>query len=245
MLAKTLRRAGLAYRARRYRTKVDPDEVGWMERALRAGDLAADVGAYKGGYTYAMRRAVGEAGSVLAFEPQPELAAYLRRCVRDFGWSNVSVAEAALSSTAGSRTLRLPGDAPSPAASLVGVSLPKGSRGYEVEVDTLDGFLAAHPPGRPLRFLKCDVEGHELEVLAGASRTLERHRPLLLVECEVRHAAGRPVEVVFNHLRGLGYRGFFFWAGEELDVAHFDVAVHQVEGRRPYANNFAFVPAGA
>ena len=46
--------------------------------ALSEGDRAVDVGANKGSYTFWMRRAVGAGGRVHAFEPQPELAAYLR-----------------------------------------------------------------------------------------------------------------------------------------------------------------------
>jgi FkbM family methyltransferase len=242
MLARAMRRAGLRHRARRYRTKVERDEIRFMLEALRLGDAAVDVGAYKGGYTYAMRVAVGDEGAVLAFEPQPELAEYLRRCVRDFAWTNVTIAECGLSSRAGRRILRLPADAPSPAASLVGASLPDGGRAYAVEVDTLDRFLGAREVALAVRVLKCDVEGHELDVLAGARGTLEEHRPLVLVECETRHAPERSVEDVFEYLTNLDYRGFFYWKGGRVDVAHFDARRHQVEGRRPYANNFIFVP---
>jgi FkbM family methyltransferase len=243
MLASTLRRSALRYRARRYRKRVDPHEIGWMLAALRSGDLAVDVGAHKGGYTYAMRQAVGASGTVIAFEPQAELASYLRQCIRDFRWSNVVLVERALSRTPGRRQLWRPTHAPSPAASLDGASLPPGALGHEVEVDTLDVVLAELEPGRRVRFLKCDVEGHELDVFIGARDVLLEHRPLLLVECEARHAPERTVEDVFAHLAALGYRGSFFLRGERLDVARFEVARHQVERRRPYVNNFLFEPA--
>jgi FkbM family methyltransferase len=244
MLARTLRRAGLAYRARRYRKRVDPEEILWMLAQLRRGDTAIDVGAHKGGYMYSMRRAVGGAGSVVAVEPQPELASYLRQCVRDFAWENVWVVERGLSSTPGRRMLWRPGDAPSPAASLGGASLPPAPRGLEVEVDTLDRMLTDLPVKRPVRLLKCDVEGHELEVFLGARDTLSEHRPRILVECEARHAPERRVEDVIRHLEALGYRGSFFWRRERLVAARFDATLHQVEGRRPYANNFIFEPRG-
>ncbi|HUF75829.1 MAG TPA: FkbM family methyltransferase [Longimicrobiales bacterium] len=243
MLAKLLRRAELAYRARRYRRRVDPHEIRWMGAALRPGDLAVDVGAHKGGYLYAMRSAVGATGAVIAFEPQPELASYLSRCVRDFGWSNVTVVERALSSAPGERTLWRPTDAASPAASLEGASLPPAPRALRVETDTLDGALARLQPGRPLRLLKCDVEGHELDVFLGAAETLSAHRPLILVESETRHAPDRSVRDVFEHLERLGYRGSFFWQGERQAVAAFDVERHQIQGRRPYVNSFVFEPS--
>jgi len=235
----------LAHRGWRYRTRVDPDEIRWMRSVLRRGDLAVDIGAYKGGYTYWMRHAVGESGSVFAFEPQPTLASYLRQCVRDFGWRNVRVEEAALSSQVGARVLRLPGHVPSPGASVVGASLPDGGDAYEVRAETLDRFLETEAPGTPVRLIKCDVEGHELDVLAGAALTLAAYRPLLLVECEARHLQGHSMRDVFAHLEALGYRGSFFRSGERLDVSAFDVDRHQVEGRRPYSNNFVFEPAEA
>jgi FkbM family methyltransferase len=246
MLGKALRRAELAYRARRYRKRVDPDEIRWMLTVLRPGDLAVDVGAHKGGYLHLMRGAVGEAGAVVAFEPQPELAAYLREVVRDFGWQNVVVRESALSSASGRRVLWRPGDAPSPAASLDGRSLPPEPSGGEVEVETLDAALTRLHPHRPVRLIKCDAEGHELEVLAGARAVLAGQAPFLLVECEARHTSRGAVEDVFARLSGLGYRGTFYWRGERLDVSRFDPALHQVGRRRPYANNFIFEPeAGA
>ena len=216
-----------------------------MRGVLRRGDVAVDVGAYKGGYTYWMREAVGDAGTVFAFEPQPELASYLRQCVHDFSWRNVRVEECGLSSESGERPLYAPGAEPSPAASLIGASLPEGSRGYDVRVDTLDRFLAEQGPEWPVRLIKCDVEGHELDVFLGARETLGTHKPLLLFECAARHHPSRSVADVFGHLERLGYRGFFFWRGSELDVAEFDVALHQKEGRRPSGTNFIFVPGGA
>jgi FkbM family methyltransferase len=212
-----------------------------MRRVLARGDIAVDVGAYKGGYLYWMRWEVGEEGAVLAVEPQPELAAYLRRCVGDLGWRNVRVAETALSSASGVRVLHTPGPGPSPGASLVGASLPADTRATEVPVSTLDTLLADTGLRSRVRLIKCDVEGHELDVFRGATETLERDRPHLLFECEARHLRDCSMQDVFGHLAALGYRGSFFWRGSRLAVGDFDAAEHQVEGRRPYANNFVFV----
>jgi FkbM family methyltransferase len=244
VIIEALRRAELAHRGWRYRRRVDPDEIHWMRGALREGDVVVDAGAYKGGYTYWMRRAVGPTGTVFAFEPQPEIASHLQDCVDAFGWANVSVVRAALSSEPGERTLLVPGGMPSPGASLHGASLPSGSTGYPVRLDTLDHFLDGHARGARVRLIKCDVEGHELDVFSGATGTLEAYRPLLLFECEARHDPTRSVQDVFDHLRALGYRGSFFLAGERIDVDQLDLSRHQVEGRRPYVNNFVFVPEG-
>ena len=38
--------------------------------------------------------------------------------------------------------------------------------------------------------IKIDLEGHELEVIRGMIETLEKHKPGLVVEIEVRHVGG-------------------------------------------------------
>jgi len=42
----------LIQRAHRYRRHHDPAELAAIERMLHAGDVALDIGAHKGAYTY-------------------------------------------------------------------------------------------------------------------------------------------------------------------------------------------------
>ncbi|MFY9316178.1 MAG: FkbM family methyltransferase [Burkholderiales bacterium] len=57
----------------------------------------------------------------------------------------------------------------------------------EVELCTLDANLA--DLGRKICLLKFDIEGHELEALKGASATIARHRPpLILIEFNAMNA---------------------------------------------------------
>ena len=113
----------------------------------------------------------------------------------------------------------------------------EGWESLSVEVTTLD--LALNDAGA-VALIKCDVEGHELDMFKGAEAVLTQDHPLLLFECEARHNPDRAVTEVFDYLQDLGYRGSFFWHGELLDVRLFDLATHQTLGRAPYANNFVF-----
>ena len=61
-------------------------------------------------------------------------------------------------------------------------------------------------------FLKIDVEGHELEVLEGAAKTISRTRPRILVEVRKKNEAS-----VEAFLRNLGFRQRDF--GEVLGYA--------------------------
>lgn len=244
MSSPSLNRVKLRYRAWRYRLKLDREEIRWLRRVLRPGDVAIDIGAHKGAYTFWMRRAVGRSGRVFAFEPQPQLADYLRRAVGDFGWDNVTIEHMGLSSNIGELVLYVPGGEASPGASVVPGKARAGDVQMPVQVETLDHYLKGRDVDRGVRFIKCDVEGHELEVFQGARQTLREHAPVLLFECEARHNPDRPMSAVFSYLEALGYRGYFFWRGRLLTVSSFTPEVHQILGAEDYANNFLFVPDG-
>jgi hypothetical protein len=82
-------------------------------------------------------------------------------------------------------------------------------RSYDVEAARLDTLLGGNE--RPIRFVKIDVEGHELAVLRGASALLRRDRPALLVEVSGDPDAERgPAHELFALLAGLGYGAWWF-----------------------------------
>jgi FkbM family methyltransferase len=228
-----------AYRARWFR---QAGEIRAVLAHLEAGDTAFDVGAHKGRYTYWMRRAVGPGGRVVAFEPQPRLAADLQAAVTRLGWRNVAVRPCAVGDAVGSATLHVPGArGVSAGASLDSAAYAAGAPLHlACEVTTLD--RESEGPGR-VALVKVDVEGHEWQVFQGAERLLRRDAPVLLFECEQRHLKDRAMADVFAWLEGLGYEGAFFAPVALRPLAAFDPAVHQPElpGRSgPYCNNFLF-----
>jgi len=245
-------KARFLYRAWKARFRGERAEIRALLARLGPGDTAVDVGANKGAYLHWMRRAVGPDGSVIAFEPQPGLASYLEDVRARMRWENVSIREVALSDSAGRRLLHVPGWENSPGASLEALEAAAakarggGVRDREVAVDTLDAQLEG---SGAIRFVKVDVEGHELAVFRGAERTLSTSRPVLLFECESRHLAGRSPHEVFAFLKRFGYRGRFFSARGLRPVEEFDPAVHQRRGpgqfwEAPgYCNNFLFEAA--
>ena len=228
----------LIQRAWRYRLRHDPAEIHFVLQTLRRGDTAIDVGAHKGAYTYWMARAVGPCGRVYAFEPQPQLALRLKNQMGNRRWPHVTIEAAAVSAQSGELDLYVPDEGPSPGATLESARRGDAKRTHRVKVVTLDERI---PAGAPVRLIKVDVEGHELSVFRGAHRILTTARPALLFECEARHHRSDAMEPVFDHLKSLGYEGSFFWRGKRVPLAQFHSDTHQVEGREPYANNFAFI----
>jgi FkbM family methyltransferase len=236
-----LERLHVLHRVWRFRFRVERDEVSFVMKNLAPGQTAVDIGAYKGSYTYWMRKAVGREGRVFSFEPQPDIAEYLDRIKTAFEFSNVTVINRALSSQPGQLQLFRPDRIPSPSASLRCELHDRTAVVIPVLVDTLDRYFA-ECDGRPIHLIKCDVEGHELEVFQGARDVLTRDRPKLLFECEAQHRADGSVHTVFEYLHELGYQGFFFESGRAHHVSDFRPEIHQRADRRGYINNFAFMP---
>lgn len=76
------------------------------------------------------------------------------------------------------------------------------ARSFKVRLDTVDSYNLTD-----LDFLKLDVEGYELNALRGASDTIRRTNPVIVVE----HKEFKPIRfggivMVKSYLKDLGYR---------------------------------------
>lgn len=229
------------FRAWRYRYKLDKNDIKFLLGNLKPGDIAVDVGAHKGGYSYWMHKAVGESGQVFAFEPQPQLAEYLISVKKLLNMANLTVDDLGISSSPGKLKLVVPGTEPNPGATFEAQGIKRNSKTYEVEVDTLDHYFMAYP-GLRVRLIKCDVEGHELEVFRGAESLLLADKPMLMFECEEKHHTRYSSQDVFLYLRQLGYKGYFFREKKLTPIEDFDVSANREAEGKAYIYNFIFLP---
>jgi FkbM family methyltransferase len=207
--------------------------------AVQRGDCVVDVGANVGIYTYAFARA---GARVEAFEPQRACA----RVLMAFAASRpaVRVHQVALGAAKSEANLYIPvvdNRARSGEASLRNVGAAAQERVTVALLDTFD--LPA------VSLIKIDVEGAELGVIDGAVDTIQRDRPLLLVEIEQRHHRS-PVSEVFARIAELGYQGYFLDASHRVRlISEFDFERYQNQSAvlsKPsagqYINNFLFEP---
>ena len=219
---------GWFYYRRKVRSEIGrgEPEFGHLEGLIgdRAG-MAVDVGCNRGIYSYVLSRLCRK---VLAFEPNPDLAAFARRMLP----ANVEVHGLALGASHGRSVLHIPVDARGRDVHLR-ASLSEESaseRRHEVEVRPLDSFAT-----EAVRFIKIDVEGTELAVLAGAAATIARDRPVLLVELLVGHHDPRPA--IDEVCRTYGYNAFIATKERLVD------AVSCLEGGgKPPSRNVVFMP---
>jgi FkbM family methyltransferase len=209
--------------------------------------VSLDIGADLGEFTIAM---LASSRSVIAFEPRPTQARELAAMFDAVG-AAVQVEAVALSDEPGVMTMRVVASEPGRSTIEAGNALGDVNDGtiqsIDVPVRRLDDL-----PLSDVGLIKIDVEGHELAVLRGATATLTRHRPAIVVEAEERHHPNAVGEIT-RLLTGLGYAGYFDVDGARRPIDEFDAARHQDPanvgsredgwaGRGVYVNNFVFVP---
>ena len=238
------------YRAYKYRYRDDRQELKYIIRHLKAGDIGVDIGCHKGGYLFWLQRSVGRTGQVFAFEPQPKLFFYLREIADLYGYQNVHIENMGMSSQPGMLDFYIPvtKKGSSPGAKFDRLEEDGALDALKVEVTTLDEYFFSS--GVFPQLLKIDVEGHEKQVLLGGQNLLQTCKPRIVMECENRHLGEDSVFDVFDILLALGYKGYFIHHNQIKPLAAFQLSVHQAMGegrfwaKKGYVNNFIFEANG-
>lgn len=92
-----------------------------------------------------------------------------------------------------------------------------------------------------LKFIKCDVEGHERKVFLGAEQTIRRHRPVVQFESMVSDDA---TSDIFSFFFSLGYSGVMFLGDKFLPHSNPDRLPHYKFGLGGH-RDFLFFPPEA
>jgi FkbM family methyltransferase len=163
----------------------DEPELAVVRRLVEPNTTVIDLGANVGVYTKWLSSLTGAGGRVIAVEPIAETFGILSRVVRRLGLTNVRLVNAAVSDGGGSVVMEVPrsdlgGDNIYRAQVVNGTAqMGDDQRRTIVPAVTLDELLSGETR---VSFVKCDVEGHELNCLAGAEGVISTHRPAWLIE---------------------------------------------------------------
>ena len=180
----------------------EPNLIALIRRHVVEGDICLDVGANIGAATLAFARAVGNVGHVHAFEPAPPNVDRLRANLAlnpDLN-RRTTVHPVGISDQAGRLFWSHEADNP-------GNGSLSNSGEHEVPVATLDERLLDAKASRA-NFMKVDVEGMELNVFQGASKTLRNFRPCIYFETLARFerpGSGGYFNEIEQFLRELDY----------------------------------------
>jgi FkbM family methyltransferase len=183
--------------------EVEPEVQTALRKYLRPGMTVYDIGANIGFFSLLAARLVGPAGGVTAFEADPEIGARLRENVARNQGAPISVEEKAVWSSSTPVFFARADTEVSPDRGLGHVIDNNGERSapgtIRVEAVSVDEYVRKF--GEP-DFIKCDVEGAEVEVFRGAEKLLKEKQPLIL--CEMHGEDNR--QTLLKVFANLGYR---------------------------------------
>jgi FkbM family methyltransferase len=156
----------------------DPEIQHWITHHSKPDWVAFDIGMNFGFFACLLGQ---RCSAVYGFEPVPWLAKRARANVELNRFSNVAIAEIALSERPGEALLNLPSGEDSNWGTSSLVHQSTGRETLKVPLDTVDNCVDRQKLCR-LDFIKIDVEGAEDLVLRGAAKTLRRFRPTIIFE---------------------------------------------------------------
>lgn len=166
----------------------------WLSRyfaeAVRPGCTVLDIGANLGYYTMLAADLVGDSGHVVAIEPNPEVFRRLSASVSVNGFEpRVSARNVALAGPGetGQRAFFVPTGDPKNGRFVAAGERPERLEQRGTVSQVVLGHLNPDEFER-VDFIKIDVEGAELQVLAHLRPILEKFRPRVV--CEVNFARG-------------------------------------------------------
>ena len=191
----------------------EPEVQNALQQYLRPGMTFYDIGANIGFFSLLAARIVGKEGRVVAFEADPEIAARLREHVTRNDFRAISVEEKAVWSEPRTVFFARTDPATSPDRGLGHVVATGVGDTIQVNAVSLDQYVKTVPAPD---FVKCDVEGAEVEVFRGAQSLLTAKRPGIL--CEMHSDANR--QQLLETFARFGY------ACKSLDEHHV-LALHQ------------------
>jgi FkbM family methyltransferase len=176
----------------------EPEAQAALVQHLRPGMTFYDVGANIGFFSLLAARLVGPAGHVVSFEADPEIAARLRANAGKNLFSWINVEQQAVCAEPCDVFFQRADAAISPDRGVGHIVAAESANAIRVPGISLDEYTRAVPPPD---FVKCDVEGAEIEVFRGAAGLLREKRPGIL--CEMHGEENRrALETTFT---ALGY----------------------------------------
>jgi hypothetical protein len=159
-------------------------EVAMMRHFVREGSTVIDVGANIGDLTIPLAKIVGQTGRVYAIESQPE----------NF---NVLCANLALNGIVNTKSIHAfaaTSDCVDPASAEWGATAYIGNI-WKPQYIALDAMEIA-----ACDLIKIDVDGKELDVLKSGEMHIERFRPVLYFENDIKEASPALLSYVMNKL---------------------------------------------
>lgn len=185
-----------------------------IKHLVRPADCVMDIGAAIGSYTNFLSKLVGNQGIVYSCEPIPLTFDILSNNVKKLNLTNVKLFNLAISDHEGEVKFEVPkhdcGGENFYESKIVNHSTETSLlRHFIVPCKSLD--LLIQNQEMVIRFLKIDVESHELQVVNGAKKLISTSKPAMQIEISGNpESPNSPAKKIFNFLIEQGYSAFWF-----------------------------------
>lgn len=199
---------------RNYRIHNEPDLL-CLKYLIKEGDTVVDIGANIGIYTMFLSGYVGSSGKVFSIEPVPQTFDILNFNIKKLGLDNVKTINCAISDTDCDVTMEVPSDETGIKnyfrARIAHKNTGHFLRQVTVKAKSTDTLFSELELSKPISFIKCDVEGHELQCVQGTINIIKKRKPAWLIEI-----SGDPDNLpstaykTFELLLKNGYKSYWF-----------------------------------
>lgn len=172
--------------------------IAFLHNVIKHQDIIIDVGANIGYLSLVCSKLVGTNGMVLSFEPDPLNFSYLKENIALNNANNISAHQLALSNQ--NSVLKLYHskiDHNAGAHSMMYNERVVSEDYVEIQAMIFDNTEIQKSIPK-VDFIKIDVEGVEMDVLQGMYQTIQKHKPMLLIE----------ISAEYQNMRGLSVKGF-------------------------------------
>jgi FkbM family methyltransferase len=211
---------------------------------IQPGTLVVDVGANFGHYALVASKFVGNTGKIIAFEPSADTFQLLQSNIKLLANQNVIAVQAGLSDSNGRMNLCI--DASNPGGhSYSKDNVRKIGEDQTTRIYSLDEYLHSNHTAPPVSLIKIDVQGFEVKVIRGSTRTILHDHPVVFCEVtpEAAKNSGDDVMELMKFFKDANYTVQFInnETFQLMDVSYEQVSniLHQTE--REYAD-LIFIP---
>jgi FkbM family methyltransferase len=210
-------KAHFLHRCYRYRFRTERQQLAKLLTFDLEGAVVFDIGGNHGIYTYWLSKAVGPKGQVHVFEPQPELITELNGVKQWLNMHQAKINGIALSDERATKTLSRTRIGDGSATLNSRDAFPNSWQEISVETICLDDYCEMQAPSN-IRYIKIDVEGHELSVIRGGLKSISSFQPIIQIELRVHE---KSCDEIITILSNIGYQGFMYCNGQEIPIANY------------------------
>jgi FkbM family methyltransferase len=167
------------------RLGIDYQDVYFLKNIISSGDYCVDIGAHLGYFTFELSRLAGPRGHVYAIEPMSKFFNTIKNVAENKKLKNITLYQNAMGTDAEWVEMGIPQLNNVKKFAYARVKSTHSYLDYveSERVKSVSGDELFLPLTR-LDFIKCDVEGLELEVFESFLTTIGKFRPVILCELE-------------------------------------------------------------